>query len=100
VLERIALAQEQARLHELTATHPATPWDRVLFSAKEAVYKAWYSLTERHLDFMEAPIVFDATRCTFGARLPVPGSTVAGRHLTGRWLVQDGLIVTAIAVTA
>jgi enterobactin synthetase component D / holo-[acyl-carrier protein] synthase len=102
VLRRIASAQEQTWLRELMATHPRVAWDRLLFSAKEAVYKAWYPLTGRRLDFMEALVAFDAERGTFGARLLVPGLTVAGHHLTGfpgRWLVEDGLIVTAVAVT-
>lgn len=102
VLRRIASAQEQTWLRELTATHPGISWDRLLFSAKEAVYKAWYPLTGRRLDFMEALVAFDVVHGTFGARLLVPGLTVAGRQLTGfpgRWFVGDGLILTAVAVT-
>ena len=30
---------------------PAVSWDRLLFSAKESVYKAWFPLTLRWLDF-------------------------------------------------
>ncbi len=102
VLRRIASAQEQTWLRKLAASYPRVYWDRLLFSAKEAVYKAWYPLTGRRLDFMETLVVFDAARGTFGARLLVPGQTVAGQRLTGfsgGWLVRDGLIVTAIVNT-
>ena len=40
VLDMIALEDEKARLAELTAAAPAVCWDRLLFSAKESVYKA------------------------------------------------------------
>ena len=34
-------------------------WDRILFCAKEATYKAWFPLTKRWLGFEDAHIVFD-----------------------------------------
>ena len=45
VLELISLPAERARLRELAAASPGTGWDRLLFCAKEAVYKAWFPLT-------------------------------------------------------
>ncbi|MFJ8472282.1 4'-phosphopantetheinyl transferase [Kitasatospora sp. NPDC094011] len=100
VLESIALPVERQRLAKLAAEHPDTPWDRILFSAKESVYKAWFPLTRLWLDFHEAELdlVPDGT---FTARLLVPGPVVAGRRLDGfqgRWAVRDGLLATAIAV--
>jgi 4'-phosphopantetheinyl transferase EntD len=98
VLPRVALPGELAALRRLP---PGTHWDRVLFSAKESVYKAWYPLTGRWLGFEDAVVDFDAAAGTFTARLLVPGPTLAGRELTGfsgRWAVGEGLVVTAIAV--
>ena len=47
VVQRIALGDEltwpRARPHE--------PWDRLIFSAKKSVYKAWHPLTSTWLDF-------------------------------------------------
>ncbi|MFM7926810.1 MAG: 4'-phosphopantetheinyl transferase superfamily protein [Pirellula sp.] len=34
-------------------------WDRLLFCAKEAIYKAWYSITKQWLDFSDCHIVWD-----------------------------------------
>ena len=34
-------------------------WDRILFCAKEATYKAWFPLTERWLGFEDAHIAFE-----------------------------------------
>ncbi|MFF4418973.1 4'-phosphopantetheinyl transferase [Streptosporangium sp. NPDC001559] len=74
-------------------------WDRLLFSAKESVYKAWYPLARRWLGFEEAHVTFDPSG-VFSARILVEGPLVEGRPLTGfdgRWLVSGGLLMTAIA---
>jgi 4'-phosphopantetheinyl transferase EntD len=102
VLERISSAPERTGLCALAAAHPTVCWDRLLFSAKEAVYKAWYPLTGRWLDFGDAVITFDPAG-TFAAELLVPGPLLAGRPLgsfAGRWLTGDGLVLTAVALLA
>ncbi|MEV4615574.1 4'-phosphopantetheinyl transferase superfamily protein [Kitasatospora sp. NPDC049258] len=99
VLEVIALPQEQARTAELSAEQPGVHWDRLLFSAKESVYKAWFPLTRRFLEFEEADITL-APDGTWTARLLVDGTTADGgelRGFNGRWLVQDDLLLTVIA---
>jgi 4'-phosphopantetheinyl transferase EntD len=101
VLGAVTSAAERARLAELTAAEPGLCWDRMLFSAKESVYKAWFPLTSRWLGFEDAAVDFDAASRTFTARLLVPGPVVNGRPLTvfdGGWRVSNGLIVTAIAI--
>lgn len=102
VFRRIALAQEHVWIRECAAADRTVSWDRLLFSAKEAVYKAWYPLTGRRLEFGDSLVSFDAAHGTFDARFLVPGPTVAERRLsgfTGRWLARDGLVLTAIAIT-
>jgi len=97
----IARDEELADLAELTRADPRVHWDMVLFSAKESVYKAWFPLTQRWLDFAEASVAIDADLRTFAARLLVPGPTLADRTLTsfdGRWLVRGGLVLTSIVV--
>jgi 4'-phosphopantetheinyl transferase EntD len=103
VLDQIALPAERDRLGGLAARHPSTHWDRLLFSAKESVFKTWYPLTGRELDFCEADLTIAPTDGTFTARLLVPGPVVAGRRIdmfTGRWAAGNGLVVTAIALPA
>ncbi|MFJ9453980.1 4'-phosphopantetheinyl transferase [Kitasatospora sp. NPDC101447] len=100
VLDVVALPVEQKRLADLAATDPGTPWERLLFSAKESVYKAWFPLTGLFLEFSEAELDLSPDG-TFTARLLVPGPVVGGRRLPGfdgRWTVRDGLLATAIAV--
>ncbi len=99
VLSAVSLDRERAELRRLGG---GVHWDRLLFSAKESVYKAWFPLALRWLDFEEAHVTFDPSG-TFTARLLVPGPQVGGGRLTGftgRWLVSDGLLVTAIALPA
>ena len=82
---------------------PSIHWDRLLFSAKEAVYKAWFPLAGRWLGFEDAELTIDPRRRAFSASLLVAGPLVAGAELSGfsgRWLVADGLVLAAIAVSA
>ncbi|MGW0580292.1 4'-phosphopantetheinyl transferase superfamily protein, partial [Streptomyces sp. NPDC002920] len=81
-------------------------WDRLLFSAKESVYKAWFPLTRKWLDFSEADIDLPAGTAgqpygTFRARLLVPGPVVDGHrlgHFEGTWTVRRGLVATSVSV--
>ena len=103
VLSVVSLPAERVRIATLLREHPDVHWDRLLFSAKESVYKAWFPLAERWLDFEDADITFDPLAGTFEAQLLVDGPRVHGRSLTGfsgRWLAENGLVVTAIAVVA
>ena len=101
VLSGVARTEELSGLSDLKHAAPAIRWDRLLFSAKESVYKAWYPLAKRWLGFEDAIVAFDTDSGLFEARLLVSGPEVAGRPLTGfsgRWLACDGLVLTAIAV--
>ncbi len=95
VLDLVTSASERAHLADLAASDPAVHWERLLFSAKEAVYKVWSPRTGEWLGFEEAELTFDPVRETFTARLPGPFFT-----LTGRYVVADDLVGTAIVVPA
>jgi 4'-phosphopantetheinyl transferase EntD len=101
VLERIAVPQELAWLPGLAAAVPSVSWDRLLFCAKESVYKAWFPLTRRWLGFEQAAVAVEPEQGTFTAELLEPGAALDGRRLArfdGRWLIRDGLVLTAITV--
>jgi 4'-phosphopantetheinyl transferase EntD len=100
-LELILRDEERARLRALADGHPDLHWDRIVFCAKEAVYKTWFPLTRRWLDFADVSTTVYPDG-TFSARLCVPGSRVAGVDLDGfggRWLVGRGLVVAATSVS-
>lgn len=101
LLADVTVPEERPMLRDLARRAPHVHWDKLLFSAKESVYKAWYPIAHRWLGFDDALVTIDGEGGGFSARLLVPGPPLGGRALTelsGRWLVADGLVVTAIAV--
>jgi 4'-phosphopantetheinyl transferase EntD len=103
VLDTVASAVGRAWLWERMAMAPEVCWDRLLFSAKESAYKAWFPLTGRPLRFRDVAIVADPAGSRFTVRLLVPGPAGAGRWpsgLEGGWLASNGLVITAVTVAA
>jgi 4'-phosphopantetheinyl transferase EntD len=102
ILDTVTAPGESAGLAALFRSQPWIHWDRLLFSAKESVYKAWYPLTRRWLGFEDAVLTFDPAASTFVAKLRVDGTRVDGgpalTELRGRYSVARGLIVTAVSV--
>lgn len=100
VLGRISSPRERVMLHDLADAAPGVAWDRLLFSAKESVYKAWTPLTGSFLGFDGAEVAIDPGAGGFVVRLLAPGASTVGdarSELYGRYAVRDGLVVTAIA---
>lgn len=96
----VTTLRERSMLRALAGCLPGLHWDRVLFSAKESIYKAWFPLTGRWLDFTECDLQLTPDG-TFCGHLLVPGPFV-GRHrleaLAGRWQVTGQLVLTAVHV--
>ena len=81
----------------LTTHDPRTAWDRLFFSAKEAVYKAWYPLTHLWLDFNQCAITLGPG--VFRALVTSPEApSTAITHFHGRWGVTGDHLLTAIHV--
>jgi enterobactin synthetase component D / holo-[acyl-carrier protein] synthase len=102
VLDAISLPAERA---EISALPRGLHWDRILFCAKEATYKAWYPVTQRWLGFEDAHIVFDVDDGEkaggFETSILIDPAALSGPPLTtlrGRWSVRDGLALTAIVL--
>jgi 4'-phosphopantetheinyl transferase EntD len=103
ILDAVALPDEQQQLAELASQQPRVYWDRLLFTMKESVYKTWFPLTGRWLDFHQARVRIDPATGSFEAELLVTGPTVDGRELTsfsGRYLIGSGLAMSAIVIEA
>jgi 4'-phosphopantetheinyl transferase EntD len=96
VVESILVAEEIAWLRNAPDRRH---WDRVIFSAKESVYKAWYPLMCRWLDFSQVAVTIDAATGAFRLRpagnLPEDSARIL-RQLSGRFLLCDGFVVTAV----
>ena len=78
-------------------------WDRLLFSAKESVYKAWFPLVGEWLDPQETEILFHPHEHTFSALLCRGGLIINDRpvrQIHGRWTRERGILATAVVVTS
>ncbi|WP_234443044.1 4'-phosphopantetheinyl transferase family protein [Streptomyces cellulosae] len=90
VLGTVSLPGERERLAALEASYSRLAcWDRLLFCAKEAVYKAWFPDTGTELTFRDVSVEFDPTDHTFRATVLAPYR----RDFTGRWLARDGILL-------
>ncbi len=101
LLADIARPEELPRLGRLGQELPEVHWDRLLFSAKESVYKAWFPLARRWSGFEDAVVEVEPTAGTFTARLLVSGPRLADgplRTLSGKWTVCEGTILTAVVL--
>ena len=100
LIETVATPAERYSLAEVRLAHPELPWELLLFCAKEAVYKAWFPLTGHRLGFAGVLAEFSAAGA-FTAQITdaagQPAGTTAAR-VAGRWLVRDGLALTAVTV--
>lgn len=101
VVELVTSPAEREHLGQLAAADPTVSWDRLLFSAKESTYKAWFPLTGRWLGFEQAQLTMDPGRRTFTATLldvlPADAAVVGGR-IAGTWQVQGDLVLTSASV--
>ncbi len=84
-------ADEWRMLLGLTSSCPDLAWDRLLFSAKEAVFKAWWPLTHTWLDFHQAKVELFLDGCftvALSASCPFP------HQWSGAWACDSDYITT------
>jgi 4'-phosphopantetheinyl transferase EntD len=98
VLDVVASTGEREDLRRLARVHSEVLWDTVLFTVKEATYKAVYPLLGEvlaHHD-VSASLFADGR---FRAVARIPGSTRPGRsrEVRGRW-VQGPRVVVSLGV--
>ena len=121
VLEAVSLPEEAAWVRTARSSGTArgagtsgTPgtsvaWDTLLFTAKEATYKAWFPLTRRWLGFADAHITLvpeyddgEVASGRFRSRILVDPRAVDGGPdvvgFRGRWVVRDGYVASAIVL--
>jgi 4'-phosphopantetheinyl transferase EntD len=116
VFDTIARPEEVPMVAKLAASRPEVYWDRLVFSAKESVYKAWFPVARRWLGFEEASLEVEDGVEVGGELVGDVGSAVRGgvftggftarilqsgapvTRMTGRWRVESGFVVTAITL--
>ena len=101
ILDRVATREERDWLRIVQGA--GICWDRILFSAKESVYKTWFPMTRQWLGFEDALILFDPASGTFRARLLTASPIVGGRRIEGfdgRFCVWNGFVLTFVGIAA
>jgi 4'-phosphopantetheinyl transferase EntD len=98
VAELVCTERERRWAAALAGDH----WGTLVFSAKESVYKAWYPIVERWLDYRDAELTVEAERGRFSARILLPdaGEVFPWNPLDGRFAVGDERVFTAVVVPA
>lgn len=105
VLGAVTSAAERTSLGRLRKAAPGTSWDRLLFCAKESLFKLWYPMTRRELAFDEAQVDLRlpqpwARHGEFQPRLTATAPPIGMDRLQGRWLNSRGLLVCGIMLPA
>lgn len=101
VADLVATPLERERLSALPRDADGPCWDRLLFSAKEAVFKAWSPLTGEWLDPEDTEVRFEPAAGTFTAAVAAGRRPGVARRMTGfdgRWTRADGILVTAVVL--
>ncbi|MFE2215069.1 4'-phosphopantetheinyl transferase [Streptomyces canus] len=93
----VLLPVEAERVRGLETAQPSVAWSRLFFCAKEAAYKAWYTLTGQPLDSADVEIVVNPEG-TLAAAISLTPRGRAVPALRGRWSAQEGLLLVALAV--
>ncbi|MGH9703714.1 MAG: 4'-phosphopantetheinyl transferase family protein [Candidatus Acidiferrales bacterium] len=103
VINTVALPEELEQIRALRTPARAIHWDRILFSAKESIYKAWYPIEKKWLGFKDVLLTLHPETQEFQARFLVPAPIVGGRSIAslyGRHAIENGIVLTIVTLAA
>ncbi|WP_374188772.1 4'-phosphopantetheinyl transferase family protein [Rhizobium rhizogenes] len=101
----VIMPEDQVEAANLRLHHPKS-WQMVIFSAKEAFYKAYHQYTAEFVDFGAIFLRFNLDEAGYSGDFHcIPrddrlNSRGLLQHLSGRWLVHSGKIYTAMLASA
>lgn len=93
-------AGEMSLCRSLGQAAPAVSWDRLIFSAKESLFKAWWPLTTSWLGFDDAEVE-PRLDGSFIARIAAPRADISRfgmSRISGRWASEQGFLMTSVVV--
>ncbi|MBW1902619.1 MAG: 4'-phosphopantetheinyl transferase superfamily protein [Deltaproteobacteria bacterium] len=96
----ILVPNEQMMINDLP-NRGSVHWEKVIFSAKESFYKAYFQITEQYLDYLEAEFLIEPENQRLSCHLliPSPVSDLEGRTFQGKYKIADGYVFTAFAIS-
>jgi 4'-phosphopantetheinyl transferase EntD len=72
---------------------------KIIFSAKEAYYKAQFPLSARRLSFQDVDVALDTHRSTFEIALVDPtANALASAQCLGRYVTDAKLLLTGVVI--
>ncbi len=95
VLQVVARGSELSGLRDLRAGEGSVAYDRLLFSIKESLFKAWFPIVQTWMDFEDAKVRL-LQNGSFVAVVSLPNGVAV--PCRGRWRGADGLLVTMVAL--
>ncbi|MAU39384.1 MAG: 4'-phosphopantetheinyl transferase [Actinobacteria bacterium] len=94
VLQRIALPEELSWLKSQEGSKYQNP-EKLLFAAKEAVFKAWFPIQQCWLGFSEAHVAFNEGMETFHVSILRSGNL---RSMSGKFFIDQDHILAGVEV--
>ncbi len=96
VAQRICTPDERAHLAELPELLPSG-WEKLVFSAKESFYKAYYPVARSFLGFHDVGLRFDPEAQSFEVQL-LRDDKPGPRRASGRFALAPPHVITAVTL--
>ena len=99
IRRHVCVDKEREFLESLPAEQ-ATRYLRIIFSAKESIFKCFFPISQTYLYFQDAEIIIDENNSEFSFSLSkaCTGITSAGFQHSGRFSIKDDLLLTSIYI--
>ena len=99
IRKHVCVEKEREFIESLTAEQ-AKRYLRIIFSAKESIFKCFFPISQTYLSFQDAAIIIDEKKFEFSFVLSKAcfGITSAGFQHSGRFSIKDDLLLTSIYI--
>jgi len=99
IRRHVCVEKEQKFLESLN-DEQANQYLRIIFSAKESIFKCFFPISKTHLTFKDAEIIIDEKNSEFSFLLTkaCAGITSAGFQHSGRFSINNDLLLTSIYI--
>ena len=99
-IRRHVCVDKEREFLESLPTEQANRYLRIIFSAKESIFKCFFPISQTYLYFQDAEIIIDENNSEFSFSLSkaCAGITSAGFQHYGRFSIMDNLLLTSIYI--
>ena len=99
-IRRHVCVEKEREFMESLPTEQANRYLRIIFSAKESIFKCFFPISQTYLSFKDAAIIIDEKKFEFSFVLSkaCSGITSAGFQHSGRFSIKDDLLLTSVYI--